>query len=422
MKTWIKKSIVTMSVLFASFIVPFSMPVYTNATDTEEVSEAVSTEKYFFEDVINADTNKGFPKDNTNPLDKKDCHFAWKLGSFSISGFTRQTKDDSQNLVFLKNVGDEVTLSFHLNHDINKLNGNDKLVINEDKDGYDALFGVPETNFGRGALIIRYTDYQNKKGEPTIYTNYLEGVEKGADTVVELCEEGDYEVSLDYSVLQKTFGDLGGLQTSKLAAFSHDYCIYFKFSVRNGNCMVYPFDVSTKQELTNTAFTENGFSLDLARSRYLDIDIEKQNLNEGSNDLAKDTRFNKPARDGESFTDEGIYIIKVKNRYTKSETEKTLYVGTNDLLRAYVTNTGYTIPKLNEMIKLGYVVNEDGTLTDPKSTPAENNESSKTPVPTPTEPETPKKKSAAPVIIVILLLLAGGGGAGAFIFLKKKNQ
>ena len=112
MKTWIKKSIVTMSVLFASFIMPFSMPVYTNATDTEEVSEAVSTEKYFFEDVINADTNKGFPKGNTNPLDKKDCHFAWKLGSFSISGFTRQTKDDSQNLVFLKNVGDEVTLYF----------------------------------------------------------------------------------------------------------------------------------------------------------------------------------------------------------------------------------------------------------------------------------------------------------------------
>ena len=51
--------------------------------------------------------------------------------------------------------------------------------------------------------------------------------------------------------------------------------------------MVFPFDVTTGAELTNTAFTENGFYLDLAKSRYLDIDIQREVLMEGVDGLTE---------------------------------------------------------------------------------------------------------------------------------------
>ena len=89
---------------------------------------------------------------------------------------------------------------------------------------------------------------------------------------VKLCEEGDYEVALDYE-LRKNNLDLFGW--NPFPSYN-DYRIFFRFSVRNGNCMVYPFDVVTGAELTNSSITENGFYLDLAKSRYLNIDIKKE--------------------------------------------------------------------------------------------------------------------------------------------------
>lgn len=87
-------------------------------------------------------------------------------------------------------MGDKVTLSFHLNQDINKLNGNDKLSITADREGSDQYFETPTMDFGRGTLIIRHTDYKNEKSEPTIYTNYLESnTSLGADTIVKLLKK-----------------------------------------------------------------------------------------------------------------------------------------------------------------------------------------------------------------------------------------
>ena len=60
-----------------------------------------------------------------------------------------------------------------------------------------------------------------------LHKNYLESVKVKADTGVELCEEGDYEVALDYEI------DVdNGIQFWKQGTY--DYRIYFKFSVRNG--------------------------------------------------------------------------------------------------------------------------------------------------------------------------------------------
>lgn len=359
-----KKNITTATMLLMSGLASFSASSsIAFAEDLERAS--VSKQTFYFDHAQYAGDDDGFC--DLTPITSDNVHYGWRLGRFAVSGFTRVDEENYDAPVFLKNAGDEVKLSFILEQDINKLNGDSMLTINNDI-GYDELFGVPETNFGKGALIIQKRDYQNSVSEPTVYTDYLSGKTKGAETDVELCEEGDYEVALDYSLLHKTFGDLWVIPTSKIGEFEDDYCIFFRFSVRNGNCMVYPMDVKTDNELVNKAFTPNGFYLDLARSRYLDIDITKQVLNQGKDGLEEDTRFNQPASDGEEFTEEGIYIISVKNRYTGRRTEKTIYVGNNSILQAYVSNSGYSIRELNNLVSEGATIRPDGSIKMPETT------------------------------------------------------
>jgi hypothetical protein len=240
------------------------------------------------------------------------------------------------------------------------LNGNEKLIVNNEDDGFDTYFGIPKTNFGRGTLIIRHTDYQNDM-DTQIYTDFL-GAEASvtANTEIVLREEGDYEVALNYEIKEIRLNIFGW---QPFAAY-HNYRMYFKFSIRNGNCMVYPFDVTTGQELQNTSITENGFYLDLAKSRYLDIDIKKEVLAVGAYGLTEDIRFNRPAQDGEQYIDEGVYTITVSNRYTKQQTTKVIYVGTNNILKAYVT-TGLSISEIQRCISEGGIINDDGTITMP---------------------------------------------------------
>ncbi len=292
-------------------------------------------------------------------IGKDDLHYGWRLGNFFVSGFT-STSEKNGNVVFLKNVGDVVTLWFNLEQNINALNNNSSLMINTDSDGHDRYFQTPTTNFGRGMLIIRYTDYENIKHEPVMYYDYLlANTLMGTDTRVQLFEEGDYEVALDYEV-----------KKNQLIPQNHHYRIFFKFSVRNANCMVYPFDVVTGTELTNSAVTPNGFYLDLARSRYLKIYIKKEIWTEGADGLTEDTRFNTTAKDGDRYTDEGIYTITVKNQYTGLQTEKKIYVGTNRILLAYM-NSDYSIAQIQQFIQQGATVYEDGSIELPdKVTPS----------------------------------------------------
>lgn len=282
---------------------------------------------------------------------KSDPHYGWDLGSFFVNGYTDKVKNPDGNMVFLKNLGDKVTLWFRLNQDINKLNGNDKLSITADREGSDQYFETPIMDFGRGTLIIRHTDYKNEKSEPTIYTNYLESnTSLGADTKVSFFEEGDYEVALDYEITDDQLID----------KISH-YRIFFRFSIRNGNCMVYPFDLATGSELTNTSMTENGFYLDLAKSRYLKVNLKRETLAEGADGLVEDTRFNGPARDGAKYTDEGIYTITVSNEYTGQSTIKKLYVGNNNVMKAHMT-TGLGISEINKLVGEGAEISDDGTI------------------------------------------------------------
>lgn len=297
-------------------------------------------------------------------IEKGDLHYGdngeWNLGNFFISGHTDEVVESNGNVIFLKNVGDKVTLWFNLEQNIDALDGNENLSITTDGEGHDQYFGTGTMNFGRGALIIRKTDHNNNRGEAQVYTNYLEAnTSVGADTIVRLCEEGDYEVALDYEITSDELIDKIG-----------HYRIFFTFSVRNSNCMVYPFDLATGSELRNGSISESGFRLDYANSLYLAVNVKREILTEGADGLVEDTRFNRSAKDGAEFTDEGIYTITVKNKYNGETTTKRIYVGTNSILRAHMVE-GLSISEINNLLAQGATINDDGFIQLVVNTPAE---------------------------------------------------
>lgn len=290
--------------------------------------------------VVKTGLNNGYH--NELEIGKNDPHYGLSIGKFYISGFTGVTSQDGEHFIFLKTVGDDVELHFELTQDIDML-GNDTFVtINRDIGGYDRQFGISPTDFGRGTLIVRFTDYQNNTGEPQVYTDFLSAKQNGtADTVISLNEEGDYEVALDYEIKKDSYM----LGTAMTHSSYTNYRIHFTFSVRNGNAMVFPFDLATGEELRNTSLAPNGFKLDLAYSRYLNINVKLSTLTEGASGIVEDIRFNRPARDGEEYTQQGIYTITVQNEYTEQETTKTLYVGSDQELIDYVTK-GYNLDQI----------------------------------------------------------------------------
>ena len=295
-----------------------------------------------------------------NDIKADDLHFGWKLGHFIISGYTQKNETDNNEIVFLKKVGDKVKLYFNLEQNINKLNNDKNMSISSDHNGCDENLGVKKQDFKHGALIIRKRNYQNKIDKPIVYTDFLKSVaKKNTDVQVELLEEGDYEVSLDYEIKKD-----GPLMFDDYP----NYKMFFKFSVRNANCMVYPFDIKTGEELRNNAFTENGFKIQLAKSRYLDITVERSVLVEGEDGLSKekDIRVNTASKEGDEYKEEGIYVIKARNRYTDEKTTKTICVGNNKILRAYVA-TNLSIKEIREELSKGKDVNDKGKIVDKNS-------------------------------------------------------
>lgn len=307
---------------------------------------------------INAGKDTGFSEQNE--IDKKDPHYGWDLGTFVINGYTSDTVDNDVP-VFLKNVGDKVTLWFCLKQDINNLIGDDSasLSIAEDKKAYDREFEITETNFKHGALIIRFTDYEGNVHDPVIYTDFLAAnASTTADTKVQMFEEGDYEVALDYSI-KNSPRQVAGLD---IVPTYQDYRIFFRFKIRNGNCMVFPFDTETGAELVNNALTKTGFRLDLARSRYLDINVTHSMPVMGAdNNLVEDVRFNRPAKDTDTYSDEGIYTIKVKNNYTNEEVVKKIFVGSDKYLLA-LHDYDISVDFLRNALQNGATVDDGGTI------------------------------------------------------------
>lgn len=321
-----KRRAVWLAALCAVMVLLMALPMV--ALATEGAGDEPSNNKYYYGNVVNTGLDNGYSKANT--IKQDDPHFGWKLGEFVVTGFTSRTDDDTP--IFLKNAGDQVELSFNLHQNIDALNGNEGIKTSADSNGYDEYFGIPKTDFGHGTLIVRHTDYQNASTDPQIYTDYLPALDVGADTHIDLFEEGDYEVALDYEI-----------KSPSLIPFRsayNNYRIYFKYKVRNSNTMMFLFDTVTNDELFNGSVTESGFRIDMAGSHYLDVNVKKEILNNTGDGLTEDIRLNKAATDGAVFEEEGIYTVTVKNPNTGEEpTTKRIYVGTNDVLKASVANS-----------------------------------------------------------------------------------
>ena len=330
-------------------------------------ADNANEQTYYIGTTVNAGLDTGY--NESSELTRDDWHFGWNLGQFTISGYTSETENAQGNPVFLKTGDDQIKLTFRLDQNLDSLNENENLKVNADTDGYNQHFGIDRTDLGRGTLIIRQTNYQNATGEPQVYANYLEGIEQGAETEVIFLEEGNYEVQLDYELRN----DPRKVGPVSLVPEYANYKIDFYFEVRNGNCMVFPFDLATRSELTNESYAPNGFYLDLAKSRYLDINVKKELLAPGKNGLVEDTRFNGPARDGDEYTEEGIYTITASNPSTGQETVKKIYVGNDPVLKCYAV-MGLPVETINARLDAGDVINEDGLLVTPEATPVASTE------------------------------------------------
>ena len=355
-------------------------------------------------------------------IDSKDPHYGWDLGSFCLSGYTDTGNTDD---IYLKTVGNKVKLTFQLDQDINQLNGNTDLRIADDKNGSDEQFQTKPHNMGHGELIVKYIDEEGKK-RITEYSNYLEALSSpGADTTIQLFEEGDYEVHLDYGITQKNV-----IETTTY------YRMSFSFKIRNGNCMVYIFDSDSGTELGNGVTTVNGFRIDAAKSKYTKFTIRKDILNNTQSGLIEDTRFNRVATDGEAFTEEGIYTIKAisKSDDKIEPVEKTIYVGNNNILTAYTKHLNdenpYTISALNNLVNEGYTITADGEIIEPTTeeitdAPSETEETllsvtEQSIETTAAEEEPEQKNSVVPIV---------GGSIGGIaligiiaVVIKKKNS
>lgn len=335
---------------------------YASYENTDE--NFISGEKFYFPSGAKDSKYTVATKKNnyagSEKIEKNDPHYGWNLGNFCLSGYTDKGDDDD---VYLKKVGNKVKLTFKLEQDIKKLNGNSNLVIAEDEKGSDEEFKVQSHNMKHGELIIHHTDSENKTNEIK-YSDFLSALSsQNADTTIQLFEEGDYEVHLDYTITDKK-----GIDSD-----TH-YQTSFKFKIRNANCMVYIFDAESGAELSNGDVTENGFRIDTAKSSYPKLQVKKEILNNTKNGLVEDTRFNGAATDGEIFTDDGIYTVKAYNRYDDKlePAVKTIYVGNNNILTAYTKHLGtsneYTIQEINNLIKDGYKINDDGDIIEPVTT------------------------------------------------------
>ncbi len=295
----------------------------------------------------------------TEPITIDDPHYGWELGQFFIEGYTADRINSNGESVILKNVGDRITLSFRLDQDIDKLNGRESLQVSEDINGYDEYFQVERTNFKRGALILRYIDSENVKHDIT-YTNFLEAnVRTTAETKIELFEEGDYEIALDYELIDNNK--------------YNNYRMFFKFSIRNGDCAFFVKDSKNGSVIdSDNEYLKDGFTIDLAESKYLMINVKEQKLVKKLDGVELNGGFSRVAKDKERFEEAGVYEVSVKNDYIDSPSVKTIYVGDDKYIRAIekYKREGETSEKAleNILIKLreeGYELSENGDLTPP---------------------------------------------------------
>lgn len=268
-----------------------------------------SDEQRFYDGSNVKITDKEFGKPES--IRVKDRHAGWKLGDFVVSDYSDWMTDKSEEDVFLKKKGDKITVSFKLQQDITKLNGNDNFQIVDIKKGDMTEPAINDGVNGLGTLFVEKEDYNGKKSSEKKYADYLKAVSLNANTKVLTLEEGNYHFVLVYAIDDiSLFGDFLN---------QHQYYrIDYRFKVRNGNAMAFIKDVETGKELKNDSTTK-GFIVDTAQSHYLNIQVSKRDKND-------EVRKNIPYKSGEVISEEGDYTISITTDYSNEPTKKQIHV------------------------------------------------------------------------------------------------
>lgn len=322
---------------------------------SEKVIEASSQDDtvYYFDPVkytVNTGKDNGFSGDSV--INANDPHSGWQLGIFSVKGFSKVIEKSNGEIIFLKNLGDQLVFDYELYQDIDCLNNDETVSIYYDKDCTDTALQVPRQDFGRGALFVKKCDYSNKTTFPVEYTSYLEAKQKNANTKAIMFEEGDYSVALDYEIedSRNIFGATTFFGHKILPSYTN-YRYAFNFKIRNSNCMAYPIDLKGN-ELFDGDVTSTGFKLDLAKSRYLTVDVKYLEIVNGRPVV----RGDRIVKEGTEYTNEGIYTITVSNEVTGKETVMTIFVGDSPELMLYAD--------LNRSEVVQDVIDENETKSD----------------------------------------------------------
>lgn len=333
-----------------------------NVDETDILDVAAKDTKVIYngKNVVRCEKAEGYS--GSQEIDPDDPHKGWSMGNFYISGCTDVRENDENTPVVLKKVGDRVSLWFNLEQDISACDNNTKIEVVTDPENTDNQFiDVKKQDFGKGMLIIKKEDYRGET-KTYEYKNFLEASATAeANTRIDLFEEGNYEVALDYALKYSNTTVFGA---SVLPKTLH-YRMYFKFNVRNGDCKLFIRDAATKQFISNSNIAENGFYIDRAKQNYIQIQVKRDVMSESLDGLVPDPKINGVAGEDEIYTDEGVYTITATNETTNAVTEKKIYVGNAAVLKAYVV-TGLSVAEINEKLEAGAYIDDDGNLVLPE--------------------------------------------------------
>lgn len=325
---------------------------YAESKDKDAFSEinSHSNQVQYYSDFVYTDEYYCELEDD---VDIKDPHYGKKIGQFAVKGYTSVNKDDQDCFKYIKTGTDRIAISFELEErNLDKLFGNEKYKLNYDRDATDKNIETPIMDFKQGTVIISFIDTSNMKHEKIYYTNFLAAcTTTKANTAVYLFEEGKYEVTLDYEILN----------IKKTPDKKTNYRMSFKFEVVNGNAEVFIKDSVNGSFLSNEAVTENGFVLDYANSKKLNVNCQYFKYSMVNNQLTETAGKNSVAADGDEFSNSGKYVITVSSDSGTESSTYVIYIG-KDKYTLAVTQPNMDLEKVNEKLAQGYKIKDDGTL------------------------------------------------------------
>ena len=400
---------------------------YAQSNDTEKKSVIANDNKHPVGTLYAAGDHSGYS--GTVQPGAGDIHNGWNIGSFYLTGHSQIINDD----MLIKAPSEAVSLWFKLSQfDLERLHGDSDLSIMDDTNGSDSYFGISGADFRRGALIIRRTDKNGAVGEPQVTADFLGSVETPfTDTLIQVFDEGDYEVALDYRINEDRF----------FFDRQYDYRIFFRFSVRSSGCSVDLYDTGTGDPLEEPCYTENGFRITSPSSEYLNLRVSLSQWTKKENGYTETNIFDRSPVEDEHFDEEGIYTVTAVNPNTDPQGDepftRRIYVGRDEVIRAYASgkNPDMTVNMIAECLENGGTIDEDGTVIPPPEKEEESSSAAEEPqfvcpaadsgsdsdtkaVPVGAAYETPKPSFP----LIPLLCAAATAGAAVFFLYVGKHE